>query len=576
MFRPVRAGCASRRRFTLSPDECAAGYLPCRQDLVCLSTGVDPTAGTCQPPPSLFCNPRVAPGSSGNACPAESACITVGTHAETQDGSVCAERPNVNLSPQPTGLCRRAQIEGERCDSEWTSAIQPLSVGRGNCLPCAPGLLCWNTTCRRPCRAEDGGSGNCAPDAQTAEYASHWVCESETGRRFDPPRNPEHPDTQPLCAVYVDHGQPCRVPSDLRQQSLTPANVCHDPDDFCVRPVNVSHMSEDVPPVCCRPPGGREVLGGACTSDDDCCRITAEVFGKTIEVQHCCDASLGRGCRPGSEGHCAGCGPGTGVPCCLPDGIGCASGSRCVGTDDRAVCVPCGGNGSSCCIGDNACTSPGLDCFDRPRQTLTGDRCEACGAAPQTGSAPQQCCPGNVCRDDSRCIDGVCQFCGERNERCCPGRRCATGEFLECQGSGPGICVQTCGAPGLDCCEFGSVFGPRRRYCLDRAICEAESICFACGAQGQACCESGNSCDAGLGCDSFRRCVNCGGLNQPCCSVFTPPSQVSITCAMGFACGNRGTCIPCGGEDQPCCPSGPACVADGTSCSSGTCIRPPG
>ena len=52
---------------------------------------------------------------------------------------------------------------------------------------------------------------------------------SETGRRFDPPRNPEHPDTQPLCAVYVDHGQPCRVPSDLRQQSLTPANVCHDP-----------------------------------------------------------------------------------------------------------------------------------------------------------------------------------------------------------------------------------------------------------------------------------------------------------------------------------------------------------
>ena len=83
MFRPVRAGCASGGDCTCHPMS-ARRLCAVPEDLVlCLFRGYS-TAGTCQPPPSLFCNPRVAPGSSGNACPAESACITVGTQLNSR------------------------------------------------------------------------------------------------------------------------------------------------------------------------------------------------------------------------------------------------------------------------------------------------------------------------------------------------------------------------------------------------------------------------------------------------------------------------------------------------------------
>jgi len=580
-FGRCQPGAPAGGECTVSRDECASGYRPCQQDLVCIPSGTDPAAGTCRPPPSLFCNPLVPSGSPGNNCPAESACVTVGTQAALQGGSVCVQRPVLNLSPQPAGLCRRAQLEGEQCDSEWGSAILPVSVGqRGDCFPCAPGLMCWNTHCRRPCRPEDGGLGNCAPDAQTAEHASQWVCESQPGRRFDPPLHPEHVDTQPLCSVCVNPGQLCQLPPDSSQQALNPGNLCCDSRDFCLRPVNISNQSEEMPAVCSRPPARRGFLGGECTSDNDCGRIIVDIAGQRVEVRHCCDASGGQGCLPGPEsasaGHCAGCGPGTGVPCCLPDGTGCPGNERCVGRDDNAVCISCGTTGSSCCNHGEVCRQ-GLSCFDRPGATQTDDRCEACGAAPQPGSPPQQCCPGNECHDGSTCIAGLCQFCGERGEQCCNGRRCSE-QFLACQGDGDGTCVQTCGAPGLQCCGTpGSIFGPPRGYCVGRAECdENQFTCSACGAQSQACCESGTRCDAGLGCDSSSHCVTCGGLDHPCCSVSTTPGQVSLTCQLGLVCGNSGKCVPCGGENQSCCSSVPACIANGTSCSSGICIRPPG
>src|SRR5262249_38291139 len=156
--------------------------------------------------------------------------------------------------------------------------------------------------------------------------------------------------------------------------------------DTCARPLDLTGVLGgsvgEGDPVCCRPPTHGDVDGGLCAQDSDCCQVFA--FG--MPLVRCCTSPDQQGCRPGTFGRCAGCGPGTRVPCCQPGS--CGDHQACFGSGDAASCIPCGRAGGSCCEG-RTCDG-GLGCFDRP-DSFTGHRCEACGGP------GQQCCPGSVC-----------------------------------------------------------------------------------------------------------------------------------------------------------------------------------
>jgi len=490
--------------------------------------------GRCELAATPFCDPALPGGNGANLCPAGSFCARTGVPGEVSAGLACLTPPRLNPPVTTRGVCQRALLEGERCDSDWTTAQQARATGvRAFCRACAPGLVCWNQVCRRTCRPGEGGIGNCVPDEQTANFNTLWSCEEQTGRFFPSERSA----LEPLCTVCTPHRTTCEIPPEFAAQSSNPArNVCCDPLDVCVPPLDVNGRRQDRAAECCRPATFQGTNGGVCTRDEDCCGV----FALGLRFSRCCTSPDQQGCRPENVGRCGGCGPGTGVSCCSPDGRGCRANEACVGRGDEARCVPCGADRQPCCQGSNGKTCDGgLTCFDHP-ELPAGHRCERCG------EAGEQCCPGNLCAGGHACVGGFCQPCGESNEICCEGRRCAT-RFHRCQGPGTGTCAQICGAIGQDCCgeRGGSFTGPRRPLCLDdRAECDGSFVCRHCGANGELGCGGSPVCDAGLG--------------------FSPTA---------------GTCGPCGRRDQPCCAAEPRCFEDGegTSCAGdGFCRRPPG
>src|SRR5207253_5813296 len=120
----------------------------------------------------------------------------------------------------------------------------------------------------------------------------------------------------------------------------------------------------------------------------------------------CCTSADEQGCTQQTIQRCAGCGPGTHVPCCDQSGRGCRDGETCVGSGDTASCAPCGFLNSPCCRRGNETTcSSDLACFRRS-DSPTGNRCEACGGA------NQQPCPDGSCHPGLRAVGDTCQPCG--------------------------------------------------------------------------------------------------------------------------------------------------------------------
>lgn len=537
-------------------DECAAGYTPCPAGLAC-QRGENGQPNACVQIPSLFCDPDAPPGSATNLCDDGSFCRRYTT--ATQVG--CEARPRLNIpEDQMRGICSRGRQEGETCDGDWARAHQPLAPGATPiCSACAPGLVCWNGRCRRPCRPEEGGLGNCVPDESSALFTSQWSCTEQRGA-LTPARTFS---TVPLCSFCVPHLSRCELPPLLGQLARNPSNPCCDPNDICSRLFDTSGAF--VSSSCCRPGTFGTRDGAPCEIELECCPVS----GPNGLVRRCCD-SPGLGCREPSSGpslaqqkRCGGCGPGTGIPCC-DRSRGCSDGQTCVGEGDLAQCIPCGTDRGPCCRRDNARTCrEGLTCFNRSGVNLTGDRCERCG-----GSG-EQCCPDGGCGDGNTCVNGVCTPCGEPGAPCCNGR--CNGEGRECR---QGRCVQVCGVSGLPCCGARPILGPRRGYCVINSVnCNQDTFaCEPCGANGQLSCFTGTPCNPGLGRDPRTgRCTECGTGNQPCCPTGVP-------CRAGFVCGQGGLCVPCGQYQQPCCP-GRQCGRDafGTECNAiNVCDRPPG
>lgn len=493
-------------------NECEADYRPCQQGLACERQAANPTVGVCKQLPSLFCNPSVPPGSPENLCNDGFFCARYGTSAQVATQLACLITPNLNLpANQLRGICSRGRVEGESCDGDWSQTLLPLGSGqRPVCSACAPGLVCWNRQCRRPCRTDAGGLRNCVPDEETELFSTHWDCVPRTGRLTPS----ETSVTAPLCQVCVPGRAPCRLPPELLAQSRTrnPTDVCCDPGAVCRLPLDLTGetLAIDAFPTCCQPPAYDRIDGGVCRDDNDCCPlIQIEPFG--VVIRKCCSSPNEPGCRrspsdpPNSyTRRCAGCGPGTRVPCCDPSGLGCSEGQTCVGSGDQARCLLCGTRNLPCCRRGNVrtCNDDTLGCFDRPGEEPSGDRCLPCG---------------------------------EEAGRCCPGRRCSA-EHLRCEGEGEGQCRAFCGLPGLPCCGLGRT--TFLASCVGRLNCNSDGRCgTACGGNGQPGCNFGEPCDPGFGRDPQTGLCGCGRYLQPCCA--REPRCVDD--GQGNAC-ERGTC----------------------------------
>lgn len=576
-------------------DECSPGYRPCREGFACARRDDRPQEGVCRQQPSIFCDPDAPRGSATNLCADNSFCMRYGTEAAVRSGAACEVTPRLNIPPeQIRGVCSRGRLEGEACDGDWSRTLQQTGPGRRPvCSACAPGLVCWNGHCRRPCRPEDGGLGNCPPDEQTSLFRTTWQCVEQTGRLTPS----DAPVTMRLCTVGVPHLAPCEVPPELPPQAMSLASVCAQPGDVCRRTPDQTGSTEGSTATCCGRPTFERANGADCREDRDCCGMILPGLGL---VSRCCRSANEPGCR--AAGQCAGCGPGTDVPCCQPDGRGCAEGQTCltpqdVTMRDEARCIDCGGEGGPCCRrGDARTCGSGLICSDRPGETPTGDRCERCGESwqrccPDGGCAPgnvcvdgqcrpcggsmQYCCPDGGCAEGRVCVGGICRSpsCGQNGQVCCEGQRCSNA-YLRCVGEGEGRCVQQCGLIGLPCCGTP----PERGWvsdglCFGRSACDFSFRCSGCGRDGEPPCRNASPpCDRGFFPDWSRDiCRQCGQRGQPCCPEGSP-------CVSGLGCSpSERTCQPCGQDGQPCCANGPRCVNErqGTQCAGGLCLQPP-
>lgn len=561
---PAAAGGAC----TPTRDECAAGFLPCQTGFACQASALFPVSGTCVPVPSLFCDPHQPANSAANLCLPGSYCVPLGTPEAVAAHTACFVTPRLAWpgGTPATGICRRGVGDGQACDSDWLSATGPGPGGLPLCSACAPGLVCLNSICRRTCLPSEGGVGNCIPDLVTATAAIGWNCFGATGTTSPTGASA----SEPLCTACVAHLTPCAVPPDVLAQTHTgdPAHVCCDPNDVCPPPLHLPFGPVTIPGTCCRPPTFGDVDGGVCTTDADCCPLSANSI---FPLVRCCRSADQPGCRASTVGRCGGCGPGTHIPCCRGDS--CGDGQTCVGQGDAAQCVPCGGDNMTCCSGDTC--DEGLRCFPG-FQPLTR-QCRVCGGVGQA------CCPDGSCAAGNSCVDGACQPCGTSGAPCCDGRTC-NDSSLRCGGPGAGTCTQFCGGDGLPCCNLPLLGSPDRSNCLDRNLCNRSThTCHHCGSSGEPPCDTAPICDFGIGL-SGGVCGPCGASGLVCCE----PGSSEI-CAAHLGCDPRNNhCADCGGVGQPCCPAveqccdsshsgcpGAACTQPGTCCSSGVCEAPP-
>lgn len=233
-------------------NECSPGYRACRGDLACNRLENNPSEGVCEQPPSIFCDPAAPAGSAANLCADGFFCRKFGTPEEVANGLACLTRPRLDLrEDQMRGICTAGLPEGAACGGEWARALRPLVAGQQPfCAGCAPGLVCWNGRCRRPCLPGEGGLENCIPDEETQLFATRWECSVQTGNRALTGTS----STMALCTVCVPHLAPCQLRPELLQQLRPPGTgrICCDADDTCARALDLSGVAIETPATCCR------------------------------------------------------------------------------------------------------------------------------------------------------------------------------------------------------------------------------------------------------------------------------------------------------------------------------------
>jgi len=211
-----------------------------------------------------------------------------------------------------------------------------------------------------------------------------------------------------------------------------------------------------------------------------------------------------------------------------------------------------------------------------------GGSCGECNSPP-----PDQCVDSNtklrVYEDTGQCLNNKCSYnymdtictygCDPVTNKCkgCTPKTCAE-LYVESKACGNGLddgcggtidCPNNCGAGEICqnhvCVECGGVNQPccENDFCGQGAVCQ-NGTCMACGATNQPCCQN-DLCNSDHVCLSGV-CKHCGLIGEPCCA--------GDLCTTGAVC-QSGVCVACGGTNQPCCDND-TCNANHI-CQSGIC-----
>ncbi len=210
------------------------------------------------------------------------------------------------------------------------------------------------------------------------------------------------------------------------------------------------------------------------------------------------------------------------------------------------------------------------------------------------------------CTAKTKSVSFSLTACGSLGESCCidraanEGGSCNLGyQCVASEGNNLGICSYptACGTSNYFCSDNAvCCYSGGRKACLDSTFCDPENfrgckppcdpeteycnsadtpsgagvcepISALCGKENQICCSEGEKCDAGLGCSASNYCIQCGGLDEPCCA-YTPANP-------GDACQDDMQCVISGASKV--CQNPQVCGPSKEQCTGATicCDEPP-
>lgn len=609
--------------------ECTVGFVPCAAGLACVA-GPGSIAPRCVPPlpangppnqtqpgAPQACDPSLGRGQATfgpNATLRSNACVNTNVCMRTfPSGSLAGQCVRIDTNaggvPVPTQRgCISPAIDGELCDSSWNQAIATAGVGAAlTCRPCAPGLLCFNNRCERPC----WGTPGTAPFG----YTGLNTCVS------DPTNLPTNNTPTAMCRPVYQATTPAEADAGqvavFAIQATAPNSVCANcgltrrqcsPIGFDAREENIGTVT--VPAL---PPHPSTLILAPHPSE-----LRPWSFGAATTALVAPSASTGAAVVAGSglvvpsrvnvTNRAA-----TGValvanPLCCTATDQCVNGSCCVPPAPPAGPVPACTSDADCCpfavtyrteAGQPLPLGPPGDIRGVPRLThkLCMSVSNASAGSDRTphardiwsayaniqttgcfarncGGRGQPCCPPIAGLQQTRCngglaCDGSDTTCQPRCAQCdrCPfGERCSSGFCRTIPAAECGRPNQPCCGPGVDpaaapdgCNDFAAA---GRSFCapLVDTRCPARlQTCQGCGRLGQVCCPN-MSCDTGynyrpldgtggVGALTCQPPIGCGGLGQPCCVL---DGQQVCNDAFSLTC-SGGRCVACGGVGERCC-----------------------
>jgi hypothetical protein len=492
--------------------------------------------------PPVFGGPTPACGSTVSANPGTPVAFTV----EASDGnSVDAVTLNVAGLPGGAAMVPALPASANPVSSSfsWTPGVGDLGQHVMTFTatdPCGAQTLCSITVDVSQEDCTDGGDNDgdgladCAdPDCADTECDDGLFCTvndiCQSGQCSGSPRS-------------CDDGEVCT------------ADTCNETTNACVN--NPTPLN-----------------GTACDTDGDLCTVDHCSAGSCVNVSVVsCQAA-----EPPCEGG-ATCNPATGACVAQPDA---PSGTACNADGNLCTVDTCNGSGSCVQTGTVSCQAAEPPCEGGATcSPATG----ACVAQPDAPSGTACNADGNLCTIDTcngsgSCVQTGTVSCPAAEPPCEGGATCspATGACVaqpdapsntSCEADGNRCTVDVCNGSG-SCLQVTTVACQ-----VAEPPCEGGATCNpatgACVAQPDA--PSGTACDADGSLCTIDACDGLGGCGQSgtvSCPATVPPCEGGATCNPA-----TGACVA-----QPDAPSGTACDADGSLCTteacngSGTCVQ---
>ncbi len=464
-------------------------------------------------------------------------------------GSVGACSP-IGAGLDPANECLAGACDGAGVckDDNGQACASPSECLSGNCVD----GRCCNTACAALCTACNlaGSVGSCSAIGAGLDPANECLAGACDGAG----------------ACKRDNGQLCTLALECLSGNCVDGRCCNTACTATCSACNLAGSAGACTPLGVGLDPANECLAGACDGAGVCKKHVAVACNAAVECLSgscfdgvCCTTACTGTCvacdLPGKVGACSiiakdldpdgecylGACDGAGV-CKSDNGVGCATGSACLGgicVDGRCCSTPCAGVCSACNLSGSAgtCTHIGAG-LDPANECVAG----ACGGAGACKKDLGQTCALGVDCLSGNCVDG----------RCC-NTTCA-GTCLACNlQASLGTCAAVPkGADPSSECTGGACDGAGSCKSEDAQACTGPAQCLSAHCYDGACCNV--ECD-----DLCQSCAQTGSEGK--CLPWAVGTDPDEECAVG-ACDGAGACTFDPGQ---------GCIA-AADCSSGTCV----